>query len=90
VADRSSTEIPAKRWLFPYFAFSAGILSLWAGGALGGTIAFGVAAALAWRSGRGGGLRWSLTALAVLCAALTVFITVDGGSGTLWLDSVAG
>jgi hypothetical protein len=90
VTDRSSAEIPAKRWLFPYFAFSAGVLSLWAGGALGGTIAFGVAAALAWRAGRAGWLRWSLTALAVLCAALTVFITVDGGSGTLSLDGAAG
>ena len=73
------------RWRLPFFAFSAGILSLWFAGPLGGALAFGLAAALAWRTGRSSALRWTLTTLAVVCTAGLMIMVLDArtGVGTL-------
>ncbi|BAL89383.1 hypothetical protein AMIS_41630 [Actinoplanes missouriensis 431] len=77
----SVPEARVVRWRFPCFAFSAGVLSLCAGGLLGGVLAFGVAAAIAWRTGRRGALRWALTALAVLCLVGLAVVGLDAGFG---------
>lgn len=73
------------RWVFPYFAFSAGILSLWAGGFLGAALAFGIAAVIAWKTGRSRALRWALMALAVLFMVGLAIVLLDAwfGSGML-------
>lgn len=92
MADRIPTKSSAadartRRWVFPYFAFSAGILSLWVGGFLVAALAFGIAAALAWRTGRSSALRWTLMTLAVLCMLALAIVTLDAGSGTATLIS---
>ena len=78
------------RWVFPCFAFCAGILSFWAGGFLGAALAFGIAAAIAWRTGRSSALRWTLLTLAVLCAVTLVIIILDAGSGMGTLINFSG
>ncbi|WP_045741056.1 hypothetical protein [Actinoplanes rectilineatus] len=52
---------------------------------LGGALGFGIAAVFAWRTGRSSVLRWTLTALAVLCAAGLLLVVLDArfGSSTL-------
>jgi hypothetical protein len=88
VADRtpkkpSAADARTMRWLFPFFAFSAGILSFLAGGFLGAALAFGIAAALAWKTGRSSALRWTLMTLAVLCMIVLIISVLDAGMGTL-------
>jgi hypothetical protein len=95
VADRAREKPSAagartKRWLFPYFAFSAGILSFLVGGLLGAALAFGIAAALAWRTGRSSALRWTLMTLAVLCMIALMIIILDAWSGIGTLTSSSG
>ncbi|WP_213011797.1 hypothetical protein [Paractinoplanes toevensis] len=80
----------ATRWLFPYFAFSAGILALWAGGFLGATLAFGIAAAIAWKTGRSSALRWTLITFAVLSMVGLVVMALDTSSGVGTLISSSG
>ena len=77
----AAADARTPRWLFPSFAFSAGILSLGVAGFLGAALAFGVAAALAWRTDRSSALRWTLTILAVLCMLALVLSMLDAGSG---------
>lgn len=88
--DSSAAEPPAMRWRFPFFAFSAGILSLWVGGFLGGALAFGIAAALARKTGRSRALLWALMIAAVLCAAGLVVMVSDIGFGRSTLNSSSG
>ena len=74
-------EKASARWWFPCGAFSVGVLSLCAGGFVGGALVFGVAAAIAWRTGRSGVLRWALTALAVVCVVGLLVLGLDAWSG---------
>lgn len=80
--EASASEARVRRWRFPFLAFSVGIVSLWASGFLGAALAFGVAAALAWKTGRSSALRWALTTLAVLCLVGLVVMALDAGFGT--------